>query len=94
MKSARLPMNNQISGKQVLKLSMPISQTEMPPKVTFGKLPRRFYLWPRFVRGVPVGCGVMKLQAELLNVFLKSITQNAMPRRARVWECNYDQFES
>lgn len=35
----------------------------------------------------------MKLQVESLNVFLKSITQNAMPCWARVWECNYDQFE-
>lgn len=32
MKCARLPMHNQICGKQVHKLSMPIAQTAVPPK--------------------------------------------------------------
>lgn len=32
IKCARLPMNNQISSKQVLELSTPIAQTAIPPK--------------------------------------------------------------
>lgn len=61
--------------------------------MAFGKLPHTFYLRACFVHGVVIDSGVMKLQVESLNVFLKSITQNVMPRWARVWEYNYDQFE-
>lgn len=72
-------MNNQISSKQVLKLSTPITQTAIPPKWHLENYLIHF-ICGHVLYTVPIGSGVMKPQAESLNVFLKAITQNAMPR--------------
>lgn len=78
MKSARLPTNNQISSKQVLKLSRPIAQTAIPPKWHLEKHLIHCICGQCFAHRVD--SGVMKPQADSLNVFIQSITQNVMPR--------------
>lgn len=93
MKCSQLPMHNQICSKQVHKLSMPIAQTAVPPKWHLENYLILFIWGACFVHRVVIDSGVMTLQVESLNVFLKSITQNVMPCWARVWEYNYDQFE-
>lgn len=85
-------MHNQIWSKQVHKLSMPIAQTAVPHKWHSENYLIHFICRHALFGGV-IDRGVMKLQVESLNVFLKSITQNVMPRWARVWKYNYDQFE-
>lgn len=87
MNCAQLPMHNRICSKQVHKLS---AQTAVPPKRHLENYLIHFIC---FVHRAVIDSSVMKLRVDSLNVLLKSITRNVMPRRARVQEYNYDQFE-